>query len=50
MELVLNALKNSLSFLENPIFLLILAVIGVIFYKRNLNIEREQEYLSWRKG
>lgn len=49
MELVLNALKNSLSFLENPIFLLILAVIGVIFYKRNLNIEREQEYIVGEK-
>lgn len=49
MELVLNALKNSLSFLENPIFLLTLAVIGVIFYKRNLNIEREQEYIVGEK-
>ena len=49
MELVLNALKNSLSFLENPIFLIILAVIGVIFYKRNLNIEREQEYIVGEK-
>lgn len=49
MELILNALKSSLRFLENPILLLTLVVVGIVFYKKNLNIEREQEYIVGEK-
>ncbi|WP_055069366.1 hypothetical protein [Clostridium massiliamazoniense] len=49
MELILNALKSSLRFLENPILLLTLVAVGIVFYKKNLNIEREQEYIVGEK-
>lgn len=49
MDLILNSLKISLSFLGNPISLLILGIVAIFFYKKNLLIEEEQRFITGRK-
>lgn len=49
MELVSNSFRYSLSFLGSPVLLLTLIVVGMFFYRRNLDIEKEQEYLVGEK-
>lgn len=49
MELILNSFKYSLSFLGNPILLLTLIAMALFFYKKNLEIEKQQGYIVGEK-